>query len=442
MRIAIVGAGISGLACAWLLSHRHSVTVYESAARIGGHANTVPVDWRGRSIPVDAGFLVYNERNYPNLTRLFAYFDVPTQPTNMSFGVSIDEGRLEYSGSLAGLFAQRRNLLCRSHWRMLLDILRFHRDARRFLEDERDSAASLRQFLARRGYGDAFQRHYLLPMGAAIWSASLAGILDFPARPFLRFFHNHGLLSLTDRPVWRTVQGGAQAYLKKLSEGFADRIRLGVPVLAVRRCAGGVEVIDGRGGTERFDQVVLACHADQALAMIEQPTVAERMVLGAFAYQTNRAVLHRDPDLMPKRRAVWSSWNYLASSAAPGESKASVTYWLNRLQGIDQECLLLMSLNPCREPGAGSIIATFRYEHPQYTAATIAAQARLGEIQGGERLWFCGAHWGYGFHEDGLRSGLEVAAGLDVAPPWWPQVAVNRCGSICVLPERAAARPA
>lgn len=437
MRIAIVGSGISGLACAWLLSQRHAVTVYEGDARIGGHANTVLVDWRGRSIAVDAGFLVYNERNYPNLTRLFAHFGVPTQPTDMSFGISIDDGRLEYAGSsFAGLFAQRRNLLCPSHRRMLLDVLRFNRDARRFLEDGDDSEPSLGQFLARGGYGDAFQRHYLLPMGAAIWSASLAGISNFPARHFLRFFQNHGLLSLTDRPAWRTAQGGAKVYLKKLSEGFADRIRLGLPVLAVRRRARGVEVVDGAGGTERFDQVVLACHADQALAVIEQPTAAERTVLGAFGYQTNRAVLHRDPDLMPKRRAVWSSWNYLTSSAAPDESKASVTYWLNRLQGIDQECLVLMSLNPSREPRAESIIATFRYEHPQYTAATVAAQARLSEIQGLERLWFCGAHWGYGFHEDGLNSGLQVAAALDVAPPWWPGAAANRFGPIFFLPGR------
>ena len=441
MRIAIVGSGISGLACAWLLSQRHAVTVYEGDARIGGHANTVLVDWRGRSIPVDVGFLVYNERNYPNLTRLFAHFDVATQPTDMSFGVSIDGGRLEYSGSsLAGLFAQPRNLFCGSHRRMLLDILRFNRDAKRFLEDEHDSEASLGQFLARPGYGDAFQRHYLLPMGAAIWSASLSGILDFPAGYFLRFFQNHGLLSLTGRPVWRTVRGGAQVYVRKLSESFADRIKLGVPVLAVRRCAGGVGVVDGRGEVERFDQVVLTCHADQALAVIEQPTVAERTILGAFAYQTNRAVLHRDRDLMPKRRAIWSSWNYLASSAAPTEGKASVTYWLNRLQGIDQECLLLMSLNPCREPRAESVIATFRYEHPQYTAATVAAHARIGEIQGHERLWFCGANWGYGFHEDGLRSGLEVAAALDVAAPWWPAAAANRFGPISIL--RAAARSA
>ena len=255
-------------------------------------------------------------------------------------------------------------------------------------------------------------------MGAAIWSASLDGMLDFPARTLLRFFDNHGLLSIHDRPQWRTIEGGSQAYVEKLAAPLRGRVRLATPAVALRRTAGGAEVVDGRGGRTLFDHVVLACHADQALGLIERPAPTERALLEAFRYQPNRAVLHRDPSLMPRRRAVWSSWNYLASEGC--ESKVSVTYWLNRLQGIDPECLALVSLNPVHEPAPDSVIAAFDYAHPQYDHGSIAAQRRLHEIQGVDRLWFAGAYWGHGFHEDGLRSGLAVAAGLGVAAPWQP----------------------
>jgi len=437
MRIAVIGTGISGLSCAWLLDQRHSVTVYEAEARLGGHSNTVPVPWRGGTIPVDTGFLVYNELNYPQLTRLLAHLGVRSRPSDMSFGVSIDGGRFEYAGSSLGMLAQPANLTRPRFHGMLHDIVRFHRDARRFLAEGGPGEPTLGRFLADRGYGDWFQRRYLLPMGAAIWSASLDGMLDFPARTLLRFFDNHGLLSIHDRPQWRTIEGGSQAYVERLAAPLRGRVRLATPALAVRRTSGGAEVIDGQGGRTIFDHVVLACHADQALGLIERPAPTERALLGAFRYQPNRAVLHRDPSLMPRRRSVWSSWNYLAHQGH--ENKVSVTYWLNRLQGIDPACLALLSLNPLHEPAPDSVIAAFDYAHPQYDHGSIAAQRRLHEIQGVDRLWFAGAHWGHGFHEDGLRSGLAVAAGLGVAAPWQPAAARPWPGSPQTLPAAAAA---
>jgi predicted NAD/FAD-binding protein len=274
-------------------------------------------------------------------------------------------------------------------------------------------------------------------MGAAIWSASVGGMLDFPARTLLQFFDNHGLLSINDRPQWRTIVGGSRAYVEQLAAPLLGKVRLATPAVAVRRTPGGVEVVDGRGDRTLFDHVVLACHGDQALALIERPDPALRSVLGAFRYQPNRAVLHRDPSLMPRRRAVWSSWNYLATSGH--EAKVSVTYWLNRLQGIDPDCLTLVSLNPIHEPAPDSVIAAFDYTHPQYDQASITAQRRLPEIQGVDRLWFAGAHWGHGFHEDGLRSGMAVAAGLGVAAPWQPALAKPWQGSPQTLPAAAAA---
>ncbi len=443
MRIAIVGTGISGLASAWLLGQRHDVTVYEAEPRLGGHSHTVDMPWQRGSVPVDTGFIVYNQRNYPNLTKLFDHLAVPTQPSDMSFAVSMDGGRLEYAGnSLATLFAQRRNLLRPSHHRMLWDIMRFNRDGKRFLMDGGEDGTSLAAFLERGRYGRPFRDRYLLPMAAAIWSSSLARMGDMPAATFLRFFDNHGLLSIDHRPEWRTVSGGSRVYVDRLASQSRNTVRLGSPVAILRRSSTGVEVIDWRGGSVRFDRVVLACHADQALAMIQRPSAEEESVLGAFRYQTNRAVLHRDPALMPKRRSVWSSWNHLSIQGQPAAAPAATTYWMNRLQGIDPACLALLSLNPPFEPTADRVVAEFTYDHPQFDAAAIAAQKRLGEIQGRDRLWFCGAHWGHGFHEDGLVSGLRVAAALGVSPPWWPTVEPLRGAAAWTMPERAAASPA
>jgi uncharacterized protein len=437
MRIAVIGSGISGLACAWLLHHRHEVTVYEAEARLGGHSNTVDMSWQGGSVPVDTGFIVYSQRNYPNLTRLFDHLGVPTRRSDMSFGVSIDRGRFEYAGSsLAGLFAQK-SILARPRFHgMLRDILRFNREARQFLTEGAHDL-TLGAFLAELRYGAWFRQRYLLPMGAAIWSASIEGMEQFPARTLLRFFDHHGLLSINDRPQWRTVVGGSQTYVRKLAAPLRGRLRLATPAMAVRRVAGGVEVSDGGGARTVFDHVVLACHGDQALGLIEEPSPTERAVLGAFRFQRNRVVLHTDASLMPKRRAVWSSWNSLASEGAD-DTKVSVTYWINRLQGIDPDCLALVSLKPLHEPAPDRVIAAFDYAHPQFDLASIKAQRRLADIQGRDRLWFCGAYWSHGFHEDGLRSALAVGATLGVMAPWQqPQH-----GAAVTMPTAAAAGPA
>ncbi|MEM7044786.1 MAG: FAD-dependent oxidoreductase [Pseudomonadota bacterium] len=425
MRVAIIGTGIAGLSSAWLLNKAHDITVYEAESRAGGHSHTVVMPTDGGDVPVDTGFIVYNERNYPNLTALFDHFAVPTKASEMSFGVSLDGGRFEYSGSesYGTLFAQKSNLLRPAFHRMLVDIVRFNGAARRFL-DESDNGEPLTigEFLDHGRYGDAFQNRYLLPMSAAIWSASLEGMRAFPARSFLRFFDNHGLISLNDRPSWRTVAGGSAIYVDRMTATFEDRLRLGTAAHRILRDDNEVFVVDSRGITNAYDAVVLACHADQALAMIDIPTKAECDVLGAFSYQPNETILHSDPKLMPKRRAVWSSWNYLANGRLSKAANVSMTYWINHLQRLDTDRLALVSLNPLQEPAPHHVIASMRYDHPLFDHGALQAQARLSEIQGHHRLWFAGAHWGFGFHEDGLLSGLHVAASLGVAPPWWLNV--------------------
>ncbi|MGI9504658.1 MAG: NAD(P)/FAD-dependent oxidoreductase [Geminicoccaceae bacterium] len=444
MRVAIIGSGIAGLSSAWLLNEVHDITVYETDDRPGGHSHTVAMPTEKGDIPVDTGFIVYNERNYPNLTALFQHFDVPTKASSMSFGVSIDGGRFEYSGSesYGTLFAQKSNLLRPTFHKMLADIIRFNARAERFLEnDDPSNRLTVGEFLDRGRYGSAFCDRYLLPMSAAIWSASLEGMRSFPARSFLRFFKNHGLLSLDDRPAWRTVSGGSTVYVEKLTESFKDRLRLGNGAQRLWRMDDTVMVEDCFGQTESFDAVVLACHADQALALIENPTPSESQVLGAFDYQPNEIFLHSDLKLMPKRRAVWSSWNYLASSSRPNPSKVSVTYWLNHLQRLDCDRPALVSLNPVEAPNQEHVVATMRYDHPMFDQKALHAQHRLPEIQGRHRLWFAGAHWGFGFHEDGLLSGLQVAAALGATPPWWSNVEsfiAKRSFKALALPEAVA----
>ncbi len=425
MRVAIIGSGISGLSAAWLLNKIHDIVLYEADDRLGGHSHTVDIPSSGGPIPVDTGFIVYNEQTYPNLIALFDVLGVASKPSSMSFGVSVDRGRFEYAGSdtIGALFAQKRNLVSPRFQRMLIDIVRFNKTARQCLADGREQGdLTLGAFIDRAGFGSAFVDHYLLPMCAAIWSASFDSIRSFPAASLLRFFDNHGLLNLYDRPAWRTVEGGSRAYVEKLSASFRQHVRLSCPVRHVVRTGGEVLVTDAFGDCQTFDAVVLACHADQALRMIEAPSRAESEILGAFHYQANRAVLHTDPELMPLRRGVWSSWNYLCGGKQSGTASASVTYWLNRLQGFKSEQPVLVSLNPLMEPKEASVITTCSYDHPQFNLQAMAAQARLPEIQGHDRLWFAGAHWGYGFHEDGLLSGLHVAAELGAMPPWWSNV--------------------
>ncbi|MBR1206914.1 MULTISPECIES: NAD(P)/FAD-dependent oxidoreductase [unclassified Bradyrhizobium] len=419
MNIAVVGTGISGLSAAWLLSQRHDVTVYEKSDRIGGHSNTVIASIGHERVAVDTGFIVFNRSTYPNLSALFRHLDVATQASEMSLSVSLDRGNLEYSGTgLAGLLVQPGNLLRLRFWSMLRDVVRFYDRATRDAARLNDETISLGDYLAQGGYSSAFRDDHLLPMASAIWSAPPDEILAFPAATFIRFHHNHGLLQLTRRPPWETVIGGSQVYVQRLVQPFADRIRLDCGVVRIRRSSGRVMVTDVHGETQPYDHVVLATHANQALSTIDDPTPDEAELLGAFRYSRNLAVLHSDPRFMPRRRPAWSSWNYVGSrdkAAAP----VGVTYWMNRLQGIPQHLPLFVTLNPAHPPHSETLHHTEVYEHPIFDAAAIVAQRRLWSLQGQKNTWFCGAHFGAGFHEDGLQSGLAVAEQLGGARrPW------------------------
>ena len=437
MRLAVIGGGISGLSAAWLLGQAHDVVLFEAAPRLGGHANTVRVAGTGGETAVDTGFIVYNEATYPNFIALMEHLRVATQPTEMSFAVSLDGGRLEYSGtSVAGLFAQRSNLVRPRFWAMLQDITRFYRNASRDVLARGAAGISLGEYLAAGGYGAAFRDDHLLPMAAAIWSAPCAEILSYPAAAFLRFHHNHGLLQLSDRPVWRTVTGGSSTYVQKLRAAFSGDVRTGSPVRRVRREADEV-VLTGDGWTETFDQVVFASHADQTLAMLDDPGSAEAEALGAFRYSRNRAVLHGDEALMPKRRRAWASWNHIGDRAQP-DAACAVTYWMNRLQGLPEAQAFFVTLNPPGTLRDETIFHEEIYEHPLFDTAALDAQERLWSLQGARRSWFCGAYFGSGFHEDGLQAGLAVAEALGgIRRPWSVR---DESGRIPILPrlEQAA----
>ena len=419
-RIAVVGSGISGLGAAWLLGQHHDVTLFERDSRAGGHSRTIDVDMGGgRRIPVDTGFIVYNETTYPNLTRLFTHLGVMTKPSDMSFAVSLDDGALEYSGGsdMKGLFAQRSNLVSPRFWSMLLDLFRFYREAP--AHAGKLGLATLSEFLAQHRYGRAFRDDHLLPMAAAIWSVPAPAILDYPAESFIRFCENHGLLKIRNRPRWRTVDGGSRAYVDAMLAQFSGRVCLNRGVAMIERRTGGVAITDMDGQCEWFDQVVIAAHADQALAMLADPSEDERALLSAFRYSRNIAVLHDDPALMPKRRQTWSSWNYLGRRSANGQtSNLCVSYWMNRLQGIDDPRPLIVTLNPREAPRAESVIDRVTFDHPVFDSAALAAQQALWPLQGNRNTWFCGAYFGAGFHEDGLQAGLAVAEALGARRPW------------------------
>ncbi|MDH3452996.1 MAG: FAD-dependent oxidoreductase [Gammaproteobacteria bacterium] len=415
--IAVVGGGIAGLASAWLLSHRHRVTLFEANDYVGGHTNTVDVDTADGSLAVDTGFVVFNERNYPNLIKLFDWLDVASQATEMSFSVSADNGAYEYAGTnLNTLFGQRSLLLSGAHWRLLGDVIRFNRYAKRALANELTDDLTLGEFLAQGKFDAAFQHFYLLPMGAAIWSCPVQTMREFPARSFLQFFLNHGLLDLTGRPRWRTVSGGSQSYVAKMLRRLRGRVRTNAPVTGVARREQGVAVRTSRG-EQLFDAVVIGCHADQALRVLDTPTPQETAVLVGFRYQDNHAVLHSDTALMPRERRVWSSWNYLRAGHEAA-SAVYVTYWMNRLQQLRGAQPMLVSLNPAAAPDARKTIAEFTYEHPVLDTRAQQSRALLHTIQGQDRLWYCGSYFGYGFHEDALRSALDMCAELGVLPHW------------------------
>ena len=415
--IAIIGSGISGLSAAWLLSRTHNVTLFEKNAVLGGHSNTVLAPTPQGPVPVDTGFIVYNEKNYPNLTAFFDHLDVETTRSYMSFAVSVGEGQMEYSGEyLWGLFGQRRNIIRPRHWKLVSDIMRFFREAEQQIELCSDDI-SIGQFLERFGYSSAFIDDHILPISAAIWSTPSRGMLDFPARTFIEFFANHSLLQVGGRPKWRTVKLGSRQYVDKLVAQTKMETVLNARITSVRRHAQGAEVYFEDGSHRHFDQVVFATHADQALALIADPSEAEQRVLSAFRYTHNRAVLHSDASFMPKRRHLWSAWNYLRGTG--GEDDLSLTYWMNKLQPLSTTQNLFVTLNPHRDIAPESVVYDVDYEHPLFDAEAIATQPQLWQIQGVNNTWFAGAWMGYGFHEDGLQSGLEVAERIGpVQRPW------------------------
>lgn len=409
MRIAIIGTGISGSLIARLLATRHEVTVFEANDYLGGHANTVDVELGGEWYPVDTGFMVFNRRTYPNFCRLLNLLEIPSQPSDMSFSVRCSRSGLQYQGSsLNGLFAQRRNFVRPAFLQMLRDIARFNRlGSMAAASGELKDGTTVRDFLRQCGIGKRFVEQYLVPMAAAIWSSKPAAILDFPAEFMIGFFTNHGLMQLRDRPQWRTIVGGSRNYVQALLDPISERVRLSSPVNSVVRAANEVLVKPVDGPAEAFDNVVFASHADQTLRMLANPTQVETDVLTAFPYQPNEAVLHTDTSLLPKRQRAWASWNY----HIPGveESAASVTYDLSRLQNHNSPSPILLTLNETAAVDPSKILRTFTYHHPAYSTDSIAAQQRFKEICGKNSVHFCGAYWGYGFHEDGVNSALAVA---------------------------------
>jgi uncharacterized protein len=424
MRVAVVGTGIAGNAAAYALAHAEHISklvVYERDLRPGGHSATVDVHYDGVTIPVDTGFIVYNEENYPLLTRLFQHLDVPTKLSDMGFSFSLDRGRREWAGLttgyINGFFAQRRSFFSPRHWLMLREMSRFTLSCRAALDAGKLDRQTLGEFLKQHRFSNGFRDDYILPMASAIWSTPLGGILNFPAASFVHFFENHRLLSW-NRPLWRTVDGGSRRYVDTMIQAFRRSIRLGTAVVDVQRIGNKVAVTDASGHAEEFDHVILACHSDQSLAMLSDATAQERSILADVRYRPNSVFLHRDQRLMPRRKAAWAAWNFLKDSADKADGDVTLTYWMNTLQGIDRSRPLFVTLNPKEEPDPALTFARFSYDHPQFDQAAMDAQKRLNAVQGRGHVWFAGAWTGFGFHEDGLRSGFAVAEALGAIAPW------------------------
>lgn len=415
MKIAVIGSGISGLAAAYLLNQQHEVCLYEKNTSLGGHSRTIDVHLQGKSIAVDTGFIVFNRRNYPHLTALFKLLNVPVAESRMSFGVSIDDGWLEYgTQNFCRLFASKRNMLQPKFWLMLRDIKAFNDHAKQYLHTDLTLGACLHRL----NLGEWFQHYYLLPMAGAIWSTSIKDILHFPAATLIQFFDNHGLLTVRDQPQWYTVKGGSAVYVSKLAERLKGCIKLDCQVTGVIRQGNHVLVEDRHGQTNRYDQVVLACHADQALHVLKHPTRQEQQILANIRYQPNDIVVHADTAFLPKRQQAWSSWNYLGTKKQAGKAMISLSYWMNNLQPLETSTPVIVTLNPEREPEKHLIFDRFAFEHPVFNQASLNAQKQMDAIQGKDNIWFAGAWQSYGFHEDGLHSAVKVAEKIGVRIPW------------------------
>jgi len=406
MKIAIIGSGIAGLTTAYYLHKTHDITLFEANNYIGGHTHTHDIDLAGKSWSIDTGFIVFNDWTYPNFIKLMDELKVSSQPSAMSFSVKCERTGIEYNGTtLNSLFAQRLNLFRPSFLRMIADILRFNKESPNWLEVG-DDLTTLGEYLSTHNYSEVFTNHYIVPMGAAIWSSGADGILAFPARYFVRFFHNHGMLSVDNRPVWRVIQGGSRSYIEPLTQGFRDRIRLSAPIESVSRDSDGVTIKPQNEEAERFDAVVFACHSDQALKLLTDSSPIEREILEAIPYQENEAILHTDASVLPKKPLAWAAWNY----HIPHEKRqlVALTYDMNILQSLDAPDTFCVTLNYAEAINPAKIIKRLRYHHPVYTPKGILAQQRHGEISGINRTYYCGAYWGFGFHEDGVNSALKV----------------------------------
>lgn len=415
MKIAVIGAGISGLGAAYLLAPKHDVTIYEKNDYVGGHSRTIDARGKSHCLPVDTGFIVFNNWNYPNLLGLFKALGVPYQKSDMSFGVSIQDGWLEYSSG--GLLAQKRNIFRPNYWRMIRDILYFNKHAPAYIE--KDPSITLEECLKQLGMSDWFKNYYILAMGASIWSCPIETMLEFPARTFLQFFKNHGLLNIKNRPQWYTVTGGSREYVKRLTAALPNSIKIKNAVKNVTASANGKSTVeDSTGKSDVFDHVIFACHADEAMKILQNPTDDQRAVIGSFRYQNNKIVVHGDASFMPKRKKCWASWIYVSEGKQDKKPDVSLTYWMNNLQSLDPDFPLFVTLNPGREPKAELVYDRHEFSHPIFDRPAIDAQGRIPDIQGQNNIWFCGAYQRYGFHEDGLLSAVNVVKSFGAEIPW------------------------
>ncbi len=416
-KIAIIGGGISGLATAYMLAPHHNISLYEKNDYIGGHSRTVEVKTKDGSIPVDTGFIVFNYKNYPLLTSLFEHLNVPVVKSNMSFGVSINDGWLEYSTqTMASLFAQNKNIFRPKFLGMIKDILSFYKEAPHYLEDK--EGLTIEKCLDELKMGEWFRKYFLLAMGGAIWSTPLKQMNDFPARTLIRFFDNHGLLSVSNQPQWYTVDGGSREYVKRLTSSFQDKIYTNSPVQKVVRDDNGVNLHFKNGKIDAFDEVIFACHSDQALRMIDNPLKDESEILGAIRYHKNRMILHSDISFMPKRKKAWASWVYLSEAQSDDSANVSLSYWMNNLQPLKTSEPIIVTLNPAREPKKELVHDEYIFEHPVFDEPAVHAQSKIDAIQGKNRLWFCGAYQRYGFHEDGLLSAVNMTEKMGISRQW------------------------